>query len=285
MHSIQINDDYYRLPESWDELTTNQLLHLVQLTSSDIPIEQLKVYMMLYCLQAHVCRHSAIFKDYIRICIGQSKEKVLFKVRKKKYMLLPDEINQLADLFSFLLTKESIKYSTDYKYFVHPQLTVNPYPTFRCRLRKFTGPDNGLLDIRFEQFMYMQHYLDALNREPEQIDRLLACLWHSKKQFDINRLEKDASTISHLPHSQKMVMYWFVIGALSYLADVFPRVFSGSGKSDGRVFDSQMRLLDSLAQSDMTKKPEIKQGLLIDALYTMDESIRRKEEVEKDSHY
>lgn len=34
----------------------------------------------------------------------------------------------------------------------------------------------------------------------------------------------------------------------------------------------------------MTKKPEIKQGLLIDALYTMDESIRRNEENEKKSH-
>lgn len=36
-----------------------------------------------------------------------------------------------------------------------------------------------------------------------------------------------------------------------------------------------MRLLDSLAQSDMTKKPEIKKEFLIDALYTMDESLRK----------
>lgn len=270
MHRIQINDDYYRLPESWDELTTDQLLHLVRLTSSDTPIEQLKVHMMLYCLRAHVCRHKAIFKEYIKIRIGQ----------RKRYMLLPDEVNQLANLFSFLLTEPA----SDGKYLVHPQLTINPYPTLRCRFHRFTGPDDGLLNIRFEQFMYLQHYLNALGQEPEQIDRLLACLWHSKKQFDINRLEKDASALRHLPHAQKTVMYWFVIGGLAYLASGFPRVFSGSGKSNGRVFDAQMRLLDSLAQSDMTKKPEIKQGLLIDALYTMDESIRRNEENEKKSH-
>lgn len=269
MHRIQINDDYYRLPESWDELTTDQLLHLVRLTSSDTPIEQLKVHMMLYCLRAHVCRHKAIFKEYTKIRIGQ----------RKRYILLPDEVNQLANLFSFLLTEPA----SDGKHLVHPQLTINPFPTLRWRFHRFTGPDDGLLNIRFEQFMYLQHYLSAVNQNPDQINRLLACLWHSKKRFDINRLEKDASVLRHLSHSQKMIMYWFVISGLDYLATGFPRVFSGSGKSDGRVFDSQMRLLDSLAQSDMTKKPEIKQGLLIDALYSMDESIRRKEEMDNNT--
>ena len=63
MHTIQINDDTYTLPESWDELTPKQLLYLVKLTKSDIPVEQVKVYMMLYCLKAHVCRHKKIFKE------------------------------------------------------------------------------------------------------------------------------------------------------------------------------------------------------------------------------
>lgn len=31
----------------------------------------------------------------------------------------------------------------------------------------------------------------------------------------------------------------------------------------------------------MTKKPEIRKGLFLDALYAMDESIRRKEETEE----
>lgn len=66
------------------------------------------------------------------------------------------------------------------------------------------------------------------------------------------------------------------------MANSYPRIFSGEGKgSYGRVFDAQLRLLDSLAQSDMTKKPEIRKGLLLDALYSMDESIRRKEETEE----
>lgn len=71
MHTIQINDDTYTLPGSMDELTPKQLLYLVKLTKSNIPVEQVKIYMMLYCLKAHVCRHKKIFKEYVRIKIGR----------------------------------------------------------------------------------------------------------------------------------------------------------------------------------------------------------------------
>lgn len=282
MHTIQIDNDTFQLPQNWDELTNDQLLYLVKLTQGDIPIEELKIRMLLYCLQARVDRHKEIYKDKVRITVGQPSEKVRFRVRKKSYLLRPEEVNALADLFSFLLQIQSDKYHTGiYTYIVMPELSRNPYPTLRCRFRMFIGPDDQLLDITFEQFMYLQTYLDAMKDDPTQINRLLACLWHRKAAFDINRLERDAAILSHLPTDQKMVMYWYVLGSLSDLSSSYPRVFSGSGKTTGRVFDSQMRLLDSLAQSDMTKKPEVRKGYLIDALYSMDESMRRKEESEE----
>ena len=281
MHTIQINDDLYKLPENWDELTTDQLRYLVRITQTDIPIEQVKIYMLLYCLQAHVCRHKGIYNQSVRVTIGQPSDKVRFRIHKS-YILLPEEVNTLANLFHFLLRVETLKYHPGVEtYHINPELNRNPYPTLRCRLRKFIGPDDQLLDITFEQFMYLQTYLDAMKDDPTQINRLLACLWHRKSTFDINRMESDAAILSHLPTDKKMLMYWYVLGSLSWLAACYPRIFSGIGKATGRVFDSQMRLLDSLAQSDMTKKPEIRKGHLIDALYSMDESLRRQEEAEK----
>ena len=229
MHTIQINDDIYKIPGNWDELTPKQLLYLVALTQSNVPVEQVKVYMMLYCLKAHVCRHKKIFKEYVRIKIGQESETVRFQIRSRQYFLLPEEISLLADQFNFLIRKVENRLNTSLKqYLINPELTTNPYPTLRCRLRKFTGPEDQLFDITFAQFMYLQ-----------------------------------------------------ILGSLSCMAEAYPRIFSGEGKSNGRVFDSQLRLLDSLAQSDMTKKPEIRKGLFLDALYAMDESIRRKEETEE----
>lgn len=164
MHTIQINDDCYRVPESWDELTEKQLSYLVNLTQSDIPIEELKVHMMLYCLNAHVCRYRDIYRHQVKISIGTPGHKIPFRTHKKKYLLFPEEVNRLAELFNFLLMCEK---DTEMKYHVHPELTVNPYRAFFCRFRKFRGPEDGLLDIRFEQFMHLQHYLDAMNLDPE----------------------------------------------------------------------------------------------------------------------
>lgn len=281
MYTIQINDDIYKLPENWDELTPKQLLYLVKLTKSDTPVEQIKTHMMLYCLKAHVCRHKKIFQEYVRIKIGQESQTVRFRIKKKSYLLLPEEVCALSDQLGFLARVEENRINASMRqYQINPQLTVNPYPTLRCRLHKFTGPDDQLFDITFEQFMYLQTYLDAMQLDPKKIDHLLACLWHRGREFDINRLDKDAAILHHLPENKKMIMYWYILGSLSCMATAYPRVFSGEGKASGRVFDAQLRLLDSLAQSDMTKKPEIRKGLLIDALYSMDESIRRKEETE-----
>lgn len=279
MHTIQINDDTYTLPQSWDELTLAQLRHLVKLTQSDIPVEEIKIHMMLYCLDAHVGRHKDIFHDKVHLVIGQQSEKINFRVRKNSYMLTPEEISLLADLFHYLIHLDESKYGSDFDhYYINPELNANPLPTLRCRLRKFTGPDDQLLDITFEQYMYIQAYLDSMKSTPEHIDYLLACLWHSGKKFDINRLDRDASILHYLPSDIKMVLYWFILGSLNLIAANYPRVFSGTSGGNGRVFDSQMRLLDSLAQSDMTKKPEVRKGYLIDALYSMDESLRRGEE-------
>lgn len=281
MHTIQINDDQYHLPKNWDELTLDQLRHLVKLTQSDVPVEEIKIHMMLYCLQAHVGRHKDIYRDAVHLVIGQPSEKVRFRVRKKEYLLRPEEVSQLSDLFHYLLRLDESKHRV-YHYYINPdELTTNPLPTLRCRLRKFTGPDDQLLDITFEQYMHLQAYLDSMRSTPEHIDYLLACLWHTGKAWNINRLEHDASILRHLPGDTKMVLYWFVLGSLSCYAQMFPRIFSGASGGNGRVFDSQMRLLDSLAQSDVTKKPEVRKGYLIDALYSMDESLRRSEEAEE----
>ena len=281
MHQIQIYDDLYQLPENWDELTPKELLYLVYLTQQDISLEKLKVHMLLYCLKAHVTPHRKIYGDQVRIAVGKESKNICFRIRKKKYLLTPEEMHSLANLFSFLFEMETDRYGRIQRYYIKPLRFVNPYPTLRIRMRKFTGPDDGLYDITFEQFIYMQTYLDAMRQDPQKINQLLACLWHRGSSFDINRLERDAALLSHLPDMQKMVMYWFITGNMINLGHHFPRVFSGSGTVTRNVFDSQLRLLDTLANSDMTKKDSVRKGNLLDAIYAMDESLRLQEEKEE----
>lgn len=280
MHKVQIYDDIYQLPENWDELSTAELTYLVKLTQSDVSIEKVKIHMLLFCLKANVTHHRKIYRDQVSIAVGKESENVSFRIRKKRYLLTPEEVNTMAGLFSFLF--EVGDYGNIKQYYIKPGRCVNPYPTLRIRLRKFTGAEDGLYDITFEQFIYMQTYLDAMQQDPQKINYLLACLWHRGTAFDINRLEADAALLRHLPEAQKLVMYWFITGCLTDLGKIFPRIFSGDGGTvKNNVFDSQLRLLNTLADSDMTKKDAVRKGSLLDALYTMDESIIRQEEMEE----
>lgn len=275
MHKIQINDDIYQLPGSWDELTCDELLYLAKLTREDISLEKVKIHMLLYCLKAHVSRHRKRYNNLVCIVIGKSKP--------IKYLFTPEEVYTLANVFSFLFEVEKDSNEQTIRYYIKPERFVNPYPTIHITAKKkFTGPDDGLYDITFEQFIYMQTYLDAMQRDPHKINPLLACLWHSEKAFDINRLDIDSAQLLHLPENQKIVMYWFITGCLMNLGNQFPRVFSGkAGNVKNNVFDAQLRLLDTLAGSDVTKKDAVRKGNLIDALYTMDESVRKQDELEE----
>ena len=170
MHNVQINDDTYPLPGDWDELSADELLYLVKITQQDTPLETVKVYMLLYCLKAHVAQHRKGHGNRSLIIVGKGK--------KRKYLFTPEEINSLANIFNFLFEKESDGHGNATRYYIKPMRFINPFPSIFIHEEKFTGPDDGLYDITFEQFIYMQTYLDAMQQDAQKIDFLLAFLWH-----------------------------------------------------------------------------------------------------------
>lgn len=281
MHIIQINDDTYQVPSCWDELTSKQLEYLARISQSNQPVEQLKILMLLYCLGARMKRPPKLRGVKPDKVVGHQSDRYAVRIRRKIYQLTADEVLCMADLFGWLLRVVKGKYQNTYC--IGSMLAVNPYPHIHIRLRRFTGPEECLFNITFEQFMYLQTYLDAAAADPQKLEYALACLWHTGRTFDIARLERDARRLRRLPATRKMVMYWFILGCMEYWAASYPRVFGGSGggKIVGNVFDGQLRLLDSLAQHDMTKKDSVRKGLFVDAIYSMDEQLRIQEEMKE----
>lgn len=289
MHNIKINDDEYLLPSCWDDFTPEQLKFLVRLTQKEISLEHLKIHMMLYCLRAHVANDNRVWGRELRLRLGIENAYTRLRIGRKKYDLLPENVIMLSGLMNFLIVRKQTEQCADYSYFkkpkhyyIKPNLSTNPYPKVYARLHRFTGPDDGLYNVTFEQYIYLQTYLDAMRKEPQKIDWVLACVWYRGKCFDINKLEHDVALLHHLPADKKMVMYWFVSSCLSNFGEMFPRLFSsGEKRTEHNILDSQLRLLDSLANHDVTKKDAVRKGLLMDALYSMDESIRSQDEMEE----
>ena len=279
MVKIQIDNDVYTIPERWSEMSTDEMLYLAKLTTEDLPEQQIKLFMLLHHLKAHVGRHRKIYGEDFKVMIGKEPENVKFRIGRRKYLLSPEEINELSALYGFLFTRKKEKYSNAWYTIITPEFPdINPFPKFTLHFRTFTGPSEYFFNICFEQFMFLQTYLDHMADDPEAINGVLACLWHTGKKWNAHRIEKDARILKHLSPAKKMVMYWFITSCMQSWSDNYPRIFCGEGKAINGVFDSQQRLLNMLANGDITKKPEIRESNIMDAFYTIDEAMRAKEE-------
>lgn len=270
MHSIEFGSRHYQLPESWNELTTGQLRYLVRLTKKELSIEEIKTSMMLFTLGAQVKRYSVFHGTNTMLAIG-----------RRKYLVSPENVSELSDLFGFLIERVNKESDDAPVYAICPDLTRNPYPKLRVWFRRYYGPEDGLFDICYEQFVWLQHYHQAMASDPTAINYLLATIFHRKKAFDATRISTDARRLKRLSSEKKMILYWFYLGSLRWIADKFPRVFSGGGQVIGNVYETQLRVIDSLAGSDMTKKDAVRRGLLYDALVSMEETVRKQEELEE----
>ena len=260
MHDVQIDSHHCKLPGSWDEMTAEQLEFLARtLAMPGVTMGQVKLYMALYCLDAHV---------------HDDEEHSVIRIDGEDYEMDAEMILPVQELFAYLFDES--------KPMVRSALHVNPYPTLKVRGRVLNGADDGLYSITFEQYIYLQTYLDLASRDEEKLTWCLACIWHQGKDFDVNDVQRDAEIIGHLSYDVRQVMLWYIQGCIDGLLRRFPRVFSDEGGvQSGNVLDAQLRLLDALADGDMTKKDLVRHGLLIDALYTLDESVRRKDEIDK----
>lgn len=272
MVKIDIGNDSYCIPSTWSELSLRELLYLAKLTQQDIPVQQLKLFMLIYHLNGHISRQKkSMGKDY-----G-------LRIKRKTYILTHEELNELSALYDFLLTKIENN-AGETRLMITPAIEAKiPYPRLIIGLRRLKGPSEYLHNITFEQFMFLQTYLDAMACDPDNINQVIACLYHRNKYWDARYIDRDASQIKKLSDRKKMIIYWFISSCLQSWAIEYPRIFSssGGGSMQNGVFDSQQRLLNTLANGDITKKITVRASNIMDAFYVIDEALRQKEEAER----
>lgn len=272
-HIIKIGRRKLELPACWEAMDAPSLEFLARHTLGGTTPARICLLMALRCMGAQVLpQHRALplRTDVYRVRLAGST-----------YPLTAAQLTDLAQLLSWLITEEPEcegKAGGGKELRIRPEVERCPYPTLEAGGTMLHGPADGLLDICFEQYIYLYTYVQQMRADGSYLHHVIATVWHSAPSWSIDRLEADAALIARLPDERKVVMLWFVQTALQGFADMFPRLFSGGGKAGGNAFDRQMRLLDSLAGGDMTRKDAVRRGSLIGAFYSMDEAVRRKEE-------
>ncbi|MBK5720140.1 hypothetical protein JGH11_04565 [Dysgonomonas sp. Marseille-P4677] len=243
----------YILPGEWDELTAGQLLFLIGLVNKNISAEEIKLKMFLFCLKARIGKRNT--DDSFRLKVG-----------KNYFDLSADELYAISEIFDFLFleTEDGIR--------INPLLVKNPFPVIRIGWVRLYGPADGLTDYTYQQFMELQiAQADAAGSE-KKVNEFISSLYRRKKG-------KPSQLSFLIPNKKKTAIVWFYMGCMAFIQERFPLVFSGVGSSD--LADGQMRIVDALAKNDVTKKKEVRNADLYEALYTMQIAAEESEKLRK----
>lgn len=258
MINLTIEKSIYRLPGNWSEISRSQLLFLISLVSAEkYSHTEIQLKFMLHCMTASV-KMSVTPGMYV------------IKTEQARHAITPRELTALIHIFDYLFTVDKHGHAS-----IAPGFMPNPYPRVRVFGIPYHGPSQGLDNLTYDEFVWLQTWLSQLSNDKSALDNLINVIYHTKSGK--HRL----SHIRRLPMPVKTAILWFVIGSLSFLEERFPNVFSGGGSAGGNVFDNQQRIIDSLAEGDVTKKDKVRTSLLYDALYSMEMSAIRQQEYER----
>ena len=261
MRKLQLNDDVFLLPGEWNELTTEQLLHLIKLVGKKLSAEEIKLKMLLKILKARVHSYNG----------ADGKMLFVVKTEKKKYELSEEELYSITAIFDYLFIEENGAIS------INPLITKNPFPVLKVNYEILEGAGEGLQDTTYERFIFLMTWFNQMLTEPERINDFIAVLYKSDDE------KVKPKHFGKLPQEVKTALTWYYLGCLAFMAEKFPITFSGTGgSSSGRsVFENQMRVVDALSGNDLTKKQIVKDSLLYDALFTLEIAAENAEKNKK----
>lgn len=263
--NIGIDGLAFAVPAGWNAMSLEQLKFLAQLLQVRRTSFEVCTMMLMHGIGGMIVGIPDTDRGTVTV-----------RLQGRRFALTVDQVSALAETYSFLFDDVYVP-----EPHIVPSLTMNHFPAIRSGGRVLKGPADGMLDIPFDSYVWLQTYLSGVGADPDNMNLALGSLWHSTDGTEPD--DGDVDVIRALPAWQRMVMFWFVGGCLSRMQRLFPRVFSGGGgTAGGNVLDQQLRLLDSLAQGDMTRKDQVRRGKLVDALYVIDESVRRMEERERE---
>lgn len=263
MEQIHYGRKDINVPQSWQEMSAKQLLALARLSAAGISAQCIKLLFAFHVIGACVLRRKS---DGTYILLRGFR----------RFVLSAGDCTLLAEKFAWLFSEEKDSEGRTVMTLV-PQFVNCPWN----RIGHLNGPGDFFDRLTYYQYMFLLHYESTISDRPEDSDRLLACLWHSGEVFDSNTIEHDRRRIARMSSERRIVMLWYYIGCKNALHKRYPRIFAAAGEGGtGNVFEDQMRVVDALAGGDMTKKDLVRSGYLYDALVSMDESVRRSEEME-----
>lgn len=262
MRKLTIANKTIDVPSEWNELLDEQLKMLASLLAEKQTLPEVRLKLLLFCIGARVRRANEQVSDVWALSLGS-----------KTVFLSATELEEMGRMLDFLFDAEGR---------LDVRLTRTPFFRFETPRMMLMGPEDGLTNISYGQFVQTQSLLPLVMTDfDSHINDFLCVLWKDLR-FEPTE-DGDPEWLLCVPDSEKQVMLWYYIGSMRFIAEKFPRLFSGGDSStDENPFEAHQRIIDELAGGDVTKKEQVRRSPLFDALYTLEMAIERREKERKE---
>lgn len=209
----------YSVPETWNELTKNQLLTFCRYANALGTPEQARVVLLNKMIGIPPVAIARLLDDVA----GRTK------------------LAQLTGLLNFLYEENTPGGAP---------LTKNLQPVLRCRYKQRTwyGPADDFLNLRWNEFMVADQYhtVYVRTREERHLDYLVATLYRPQRpghkpdspdyqgdrreDFNQHLLDRRVRTMARVSTPKKLAAYYFYVGCRSQLVRDYPDIFEGDGQ-------------------------------------------------------
>ena len=297
MHCLKINNIPYNVPSSWNELSRKQLLNLVDMYNKQYSFTELSVKLLLIITGLRL----VFVTGYTASGFGITSEVYQFRHGRHVFIVDTKDIILAAGKLQFLF--RIIDENGQKHYMLYSKLSKNLMPdiSFGIPFFKTTwyGPSDSITNIKFSEFIHTETAYEKLMEtgNDEYLNRLVAILYRPSGKTKLNdpnfrgdirepfndfMIDRRSKRAMFIADNIKIAILLYYTGCRLALTKIFPDVFGGSGSTGTDTFKSYMNLVETLANYDITKKEDIRNAYLYDVLLTLNQSILRDREREKE---
>ena len=193
---------------------------------------------------------------------------------------------------------------------VNPRLVKNLIPEFRIRDLVFYGPTDGLGNVRYLEYMHAENHLANFYKHSNKyyLDQFIATLYRQqdpgynpksidhagdrRQKFNDFLVKDHAEYVKHAkPEVKTAILLWYQ-GCKYYLVHKYPFIFepptpvtersrSDQNRKNTDVFGSHMKIINALTSNDITRNATIRNSLLHEVMFTLNEMRKQQIELEK----
>lgn len=281
MRTLQIDKRVFNVPASWRDLDPDQLIKIAELADKGLSHHEFRISLLRILIGIAVLKKPEIVIDgvtYYYFRHGITSEFLISEI----------DINFITSIFDFMFRKQTPDTPQD-TYALHYREVRNLVPEIKTAIGTLHGPADGLSNILLSEYIHAETAWSNFRKSGKFhfAVRLFAILYRPeaagintkspdykgdrREPFnDFLLSDRTAALINTNRGSIAIVVLWYE-ACREFINSKWPEVFEGGTEPAEKTdaFTGFMKMVNSLADNDVTKNNEVRQSYLYDVMFTL----------------